>query len=174
MHFTIRRRIFNLLLVCSGALSISTGCAGDIEIHSSYAPSEALSAVGKSYNWADLSQEQTESWARRQELRELVHIGVEEHFSAKGYTRQAGAAPDFLVRLHMTKETRTDSNVNPHGETYEKISLIMDVIKPSTGRTLWRGAAATRLDSSATPEQRRARIRKAAQMLVDRFTAGNK
>jgi len=173
MHVRPRRRIDSLLLASCFALMLSPGCGGEIEVHSSYAPSEALSPVGRTYRWADLTQEQADSWTQRQELRELVFAGVEEQFTTNGYTR-TDAQHDFIVRLHMTRETRTDSNVNPHGETFEKMGLIMDVIKASTGRTHWRGAATTRLDSSADPEQRRTRIRQATHRLVDRFTAGNK
>ena len=163
-----------IILICCIALTAASGCVSDMEVHSSYAPSESLQPVPKTYDWAQLSKEQTDSWTQRTEMREFVHAAIEERFTAKGYAKQTDLQPGFLVRLHTTKEARTDSGVNPHGEVYEKIALIMDVIRPSTGRTIWRGAATARLESSANPEQRRTRINKACQMLVDTFTAGNK
>lgn len=174
MSNLIRRQAGSLVLaVCCTALLNSSGCS-DIEVSSSYAPSEALTALPKSYEWASMSQGQSEFWSHRTELRDMMIAAVESRFIEKGYTRQSGSQPGFFVRLNATKEARTDSAVNPHGEVYEKIALIMDVINPATNRTLWRGAATARLDASANPEQRRSRIHDAAHMLVDRFADNNK
>jgi len=174
MSIRFRRRA-GILVLAIGCivLSNSTGCS-DIEVSSHYAPSEALTALPKSYDWASLSQGQSEFWNQRTELRDMVNAAIESRFAEKGYTRQSGAQPGFYVRLNATKEARTDSGVNPHGEVYEKIALIMDVINPATNRTLWRGAATARLDAAANPEQRRNRIHQAAHMLVDRFADNNK
>lgn len=166
-------RILSTLFVCIGAQLLSTGCS-DIEVSSHYAPSEALTALPNTYDWAQLTGAQSEFWNQRTEMRDLVNTAIEERFTARGYTRQTGAQPGFYVRLNATRESRTDSGVNPHGEVYEKIALIMDVINPATNRTLWRGAATARLNASANPEQRRDRIHQAAHMLVDRFVDGNK
>lgn len=174
MPTRFRRRPCNLvILACGIALPTAAGCS-DIEVTSHYAPSESLTAVPKTYDWAQLTREQSDFWNQRNELRQLVNTAIESRFTERGYTRQSGSQPGFYVRLNATKESRTDSAVNPHGEVYEKIALIMDVINPVTGRTIWRGAATARLDSSANPESRRNRIHEAAHMLVDRFADGNK
>ncbi len=162
-----------MLASCCIALLSSPGCS-DIEVSSHYAPSEALTALPMNYEWAGVTQGQSEFWNQRTELREMVKAAIETRFNEKGYTRQSGSPPGFYVRLNATKEARTDSGVNPHGEVYEKIALIMDVINPATNRTLWRGAATARLDAATNPEQRRNRIHQAAHLLVDRFADNNK
>ena len=169
-----RRGFVSLVLhSCCGAMLAVAGCS-DIEVTSSYAPSESLTAVPTTYDWAPATRDQSDFWSQRAEMRDLVHKAIEERFTERGYTKQAGSQTGFYVRLNATKENRTDSGVNPHGEVYEKIALIMDVVRPTTGRTIWRGAATARLDSSANPEQRRTRIHEAAHKLVDRFADGNK
>jgi len=174
MVHTLRRSSFHFILLAGcGAFANLAGCS-DIEVTSHYAPSESLTALPSTYDWAQMTREQSEFWNQRHELRELVQQAIESRFTERGYTRQTGSQPGFYVRLNATKEARTDSGVNPHGEVYEKIALIMDVVNPATGRTQWRGAATARLDSSAVPEHRRNRLHQATQMLVDRFVDGNK
>lgn len=174
MSHTLRRSSLSFILIaCCGALLNLAGCS-DIEVSSQYAPSESLTALPHTYDWAPMTREQSDFWNQRHELRDLVAQAIESRFTEKGYTRQTGSQPGFYVRLNATKEARTDSGVNPHGEVYEKIALIMDVINPATSRTLWRGAATARLDSSANPEQRRNRIHQATHLLVDRFADNNK
>ena len=176
MRFLQNQSITHLTLGLGILGTLATGCsdAGPIAVQSAYAPDMALVRVGRTFDFATPTPEQAAQWNQLEDMRDVIWAEVEQRFASKGYVRSASPPADFLVRPHVAKESYNDSSVNPHGETLERGALILDIIQPSTSKTIWRGAATARLAPSLPPEQRRDRIRRGVEMLVDRFASSNK
>src|SRR6185369_7177396 len=98
----------------------------------------------------------------------------------KGY-RESPADPDLWVNYRLLTDTHTDldavpayslgwwSNVHADWDTYERGSLVLDIIDVKTRALVWRGIASARLLSHASYEKRAERVEEVAQKLLASF-----
>jgi hypothetical protein len=100
--------------------------------------------------------------------------------ASKGYNESPND-PDLWVNYRLLTDTRTDldavpayglgwwSNVHADWDTYERGSLVLDVIDVKTRALVWRGIASARLLSHASFEKRSERTQEVARKLLESF-----
>ena len=99
---------------------------------------------------------------------------------AKGY-RESPDNPDLWVNYRLLTDTHTDldavpayglgwwSNIHADWDTYERGSLVLDIIDVKTRALVWRGIASARLLSHASYEKRSERTEEVARKLLASF-----
>jgi hypothetical protein len=126
-------------------------------------------------------------------LQRLVTQMVEEALDRKGFDKEIGGSPDFLVGYHTAVEGRLDAAAvnsyygygfdwspwhypgRPEVQTdtylryYEEGVLIIDIVDARSNQLVWRGTARADLKRDATDEEREARVSKAVRKLLDDF-----
>jgi hypothetical protein len=126
---------------------------------------------------------------------QMIKGMVDKELAAKGYTRVAGAQPDFTVRCRSVLEFRAGETgggapvnepVLMGGERYEVVSPAPDLSPeqpssykvgtiyitmndPKSSTVLWRGVAEAVIREQATDEQRRDRLGEAMHKLLEKF-----
>jgi hypothetical protein len=100
--------------------------------------------------------------------------------SAKGY-RESPEQPDLWVNYRLLTDVRTDlnavpayglgwwGNIHADWDTYERGSLVLDVVDVKTRALVWRGIASARLLSHASFEKRAERTQLVARKLLESF-----
>ena len=125
----------------------------------------------------------------RQRLRARTPLHARAGYDGKGY-RQEASRPDFLVKWHVSVESRPQStpmatptfrDVGPMpsaGSTsvpvmvtrqYREGTLILDIVDPGSDTVVWRGSAQAQLAGSGEPQTRQARIQTAVRRILERF-----
>jgi hypothetical protein len=100
-----------------------------------------------------------------------IKRAVERQLSAKGYSLVPRDQADFVVGYRLSVDTEVDVKQiadeygygGPQGywtdvqenrpQTYEKGTLILDVVNPQNMRLLWRGTASARLEPTNAPRE---------------------
>jgi hypothetical protein len=113
------------------------------------------------------------------EVDDRVRASVARELGARRLKKVERERPDYLVTYYaaLDKPIAADSITYAAGvplvakavSTYERGSLVLDVLDPKTGRLLWRGAARRVFLPDQTPQQRGERIDAAAASLVDQL-----
>jgi hypothetical protein len=62
-----------------------------------------------------------------------------------------------------------DSSIYTHGITYERGSIHLRAVDPASGKVIWRGVAAARIDLSLPADERSRRIALSVKKLLERF-----
>jgi len=120
-----------------------------------------------------------------------VRAAVENALNSRGYI-ESDANPDFYLIYHaaVSKEievTTTRTAVYPPGwygwhhvappvwverqvpYTYDKGTLIVDIVDAKDQKLVWRGSIQAELDKTATPQQRRSRLDAAVSEMMAQF-----
>ncbi len=185
-------RVF-LMLSIFGMILAALGCS-QVSVLSDYDPAADFSSL-RTYEW--YAVEQPKSGDVRVDnplLDRHIRSAVENALNAKGYIK-ADANPDFQLIYHaaVTKVigvTTVSKLAYPPGYyawhyvgppvwveqavpyTYEKGSLILDIIDARKEKLMWRGSIQAELDKTATPQVRAARIEKAVTDMLAQFPPG--
>jgi Domain of unknown function (DUF4136) len=180
-----------LLVVLALGLVLAAGGCSQVSIQSDFDPAANFSGL-QTYAW--YAAEQPESGDPRVDdplLDDHVRTSVENALNSRGYTK-VDANPDFQLIYHaaVSKEievTTTSTPVYPRGYygwrtigapvwverpvayTYERGSLILDIIDAQNERMVWRGSIQAELDRTATPQVRMKRIDAAVREMVAKF-----
>ena len=160
---------FSFAVACLAVAALVAGCS-DIQVTSHYGPDVKLTGLGSTYSWAPPSaaDESSRSLAGP-EVQKVIEDTLEKELAAKGFKKTPAGKVDFWVNYKLAKKMETDTGVIPSGEVYAEGSLILDVIKPDTGKVFWRGVAQARINKSNTPEVRKQRVIQAVRELMKVF-----
>jgi hypothetical protein len=182
-----------LVLLALGMVLAALGCS-QVSVQADYDPAADFSSL-RTYAW--YSAEQPKSGDIRVDnplLDTHIRSAVENALDAKGYII-TGGNPDFQLIYHaaVTKEiavARTSTPVYPPGYygwhyvaqpvwveqavpyTYEKGSLILDIIDARNEKLMWRGSIQAEVDKTATPQMRAGRIAEAVKDMLAQFPPG--
>lgn len=153
-----------LLPLLSAALS---ACSG-LEVRSQHEPGTDFAAL-TSYAWAPAIAAN----AREDLVLGIVRPKVDAILAAKGLTRVERDQASLLVEEHVVVEKLTRTN-DPYYAfdlytEYERGTLLVDLMDPSTSKVLWRGSATAELDDEVTEAKRRERVEDAVERMFDRF-----
>ncbi len=179
-----------LVLPALGMMLAALGCS-QVSVLSDYDPAANFSGL-QTYAWYAAEQPKTGDVRLDNPLLDThIRNAVEKALNAKGFIK-ADANPDFQLIYHaaVTKEIaamRTASAVYPppgYGwgyvatpvwversvpYTYQKGSLIVDIIDAKNEKLMWRGSIQAELDKTATPQMRAARIETAVKDMLAQF-----
>lgn len=183
-------RWLSLLLLVIGV----GGCA-TLEVSTDFDPQARFSGL-ETYRWVKKPQPPTGDPRIDDNslLDARVHSAVDRHLAARGYRLIAEGRPDFLVGYYVTLDKETSVSVindywgyapvwvhgGFHGHyglgysqafvsTYEKGTLILDIVKPNGRALMWRGAVSDELVSADSPAARQRQIDAAVEALLARF-----
>ena len=182
-----------IVLLAQGMVLAALGCS-QVSVQTDYDPAADFSGL-RTYAW--YTAEQPKSGDIRVDnplLDRHVRSAVENALDAKGYIK-ADANPQFQLIYHaaVTKEiavARTSTPVYPPGNygwhyvaqpvwveqavpyTYEKGSLILDIIDARNEKLMWRGSIQAEVDKTATPQVRAGRIETAVRDMLAQFPPG--
>jgi hypothetical protein len=108
--------------------------------------------------------------------RARVRSAIENELARKGFKMAWDAPPDFYVapRLLTGERIEAEDVHSSYGWTqdlkvYDEGALIIDVIRPSDDRLIWRGAGADVLDPKRTTEEREKKIGEAVKAILEPF-----
>ena len=178
------------VLLAFGVILVTGGCS-QVSVQSDFDPSADFAGL-QTYAW--YAAEQPKSGDIRVDnplLDTHVRTAVESALNARGYMK-ADANPDFQLIYHaaVSKEiaiTTTSTPVYPRGyygwryvappvwveqpvaHTYEKGSLVLDIIDAKNEKLSWRGSIQAELDQTATPQERTARLNAAVKEMIAKF-----
>ena len=182
------------VLVSFGVLLVAVACS-QWSIQTDFDPTASFSTL-HTYAW--YSAEQPESGDPRLDdpiLDKHIRDAVESALDARGYEK-VGTNPNFLLVYHalVSKEVEVTTTATPvyaagyYGwryvgspvwveqpvaRTYDKGSLILDIIDTQSDRMVWRGSIQAELDQMATPEVRAQRINAAVKEMLAKFPPGS-
>ena len=173
--------------VCA-VLSLLLGGCATMDIATDYDPSADFSGF-RSYAWMETRPRPTADPRIDSGLLESrVRGAVEAELAAKGYGKDEGGSPDFLVGYHAAVRDRLDVYTmnNSYGYRpgwgwgaadvytyqYEEGSLVIDIVDAGSKQLVWRGRAQAEINRSAGPEERDARIRESVRRILERFPPG--
>lgn len=135
--------------------------------------------------WAWLPDDSIDRAAGDKAL-ERIKRAVERQLAAKGYSRVQRGEADFVVGYRVSVKTEIDVKKiadeygygGPQGywtdveedrpQTYEKGTLVLDVVNPQGMRLIWRGTASARLEPADTPREGE-KGRRAVEALMAKF-----
>jgi hypothetical protein len=174
------------LVSLAAAVSLA-GCAS-IDVRFDYDPEANFDAL-KTYAWMERPDPQKSGADPRVYnalLDSRVRAAVDRELGAKGYRNDA-QDPDFLVIYHaaIDRKVEADAINYYHGygaagwygpgrtdvyiREYEEGTLLLDVVRPGGKELMWRGAASSRIDDRASPEERTERVNEAVRQLIEGF-----
>jgi hypothetical protein len=172
-----------------------SGCA-TIQIDSDYDSSADFAAL-HSYNWLPAPQIKSgdPEIQYNSMLATRVRKAVDEQLVQKGFVLKS-EQPDFLVTYNAAVDekvsvtylnelygyrrgwgwdTRSSFRYRDYpgpgavATEYKQGTLIRDVVRATDKQLIWRGSATAEVYEDSTPEQREQRLRKAVQMILERF-----
>lgn len=140
------------------------GCSegGPIQVSANDGPAMRASGLGSSYAWA----ENSEAAARNPDVHSVLTATIDEEFSRRGFTKADAKSAAFWIAYRVIRENKTDAGVNPHGETYPRGTLVLQLIDPATKKTIWAASAVAKLLANAPPEVRERRVQEAIHKMI--------
>jgi hypothetical protein len=162
----------------AAALACATAACSQFDVRVDRDPSFD---VARKASWAWLPSElmapADQTLPDRSIERKLVGT-VENLLHAKGY-RRSDDAPELFVNYRLTTDARTDLDIVPgyglgwwanrHAEydTYDRGTLILDVVDARTRTLVWRSRASSRLLTHASYEKRIRRTQDVVRELLE-------
>lgn len=167
----------------------TSGCAYD-PVVTDYAPATDFSRLD-SYAWLpDAERKPVDPVADNSLLAERVRPAVDQALESRGFRPAATGQPaSFLVSYLASAGTRADvhatpavGGLHPWGgwvvaddvwlSEYQTLTLVVDVLDPSSRRLLWRGSLEARFDERMSPAQRSERIYQMVSQVLAKFPPG--
>jgi hypothetical protein len=130
---------------------------------------------------ADLSTRHTFAWEPNPQMGgklddsiagQDIHAAVNQALEAHGFRPADGQPPDLLVDYHVRLQHEseiTGGRWQVEEYHYTEGTLIVALADPKTKRFLWRGAAQSLVDPSASGAEQAQRIRDAVQKMFANF-----
>jgi len=151
------------------------GCSGP-DINQDYDPKQDFSRL-KTWAWAPTPPQADgagDPLAVSTLTQERIHLSVERELQLKGFEQADTAGADFWVQHYAVIEQTL--RVEPgydwgHDDvsSYERGTIIVDVVTPNDKRLVWRGTATDAVDPDLTPTEREARIQEAVHEILAQF-----
>lgn len=151
------------------------GCSGP-DIHQDYDPKQDFSKF-KTWAWAPTPPQAggaTDPLAVSTLTQERIHRSVEAELARKGFSQVDADSADFWVQHYAVVEQQLV--VEPGYDwgyddvsSYDKGTIIVDLVTPKTKRLVWRGTASDAVDPDLTPSEREERIQEAVREILDQF-----
>lgn len=176
------------------AALLAWGCAsaGAIRpVQTEYWKDENFAAYRR-YAWLPSDahrQEQTQAEDHR--LHDLIREAIDERLAIRAFTQTDSSGADFLVTYHCKITEQLEAEVIDrvwYGDqeysdwrkvtrrielsTFDEGSIIIDFVKPATGKRVWRGVARGRVSSDATQEEYEDIVDRAVREVLDEFPPG--
>jgi Domain of unknown function (DUF4136) len=185
-----------IVLLALGACLVMGGCS-TVEVQSDYDPAADFASL-KTYAWYAEEQPTTgDIRVDNPIVDSRIRTAVETQLNAKGYTK-VDANPDFFLIYHaaVSKEiavtTTTSTTVaygggyahggygwgyvaapmwveTPTSYTYDKGTILVDIVDAKNEKLVWRGSAQAEVDESRTQQQREQRINGAMKEMLANF-----
>lgn len=176
--------MYKRLLVCIGIFFALIACAPAKPVLD-YSDIYNFSAV-QSYAMSSRDDMQDSEALISDMTRNRIELAIEAQLDAKGFKSVARDQADVLVAYYViTQErqqiTQTERPVyrcrycapawasDVQVRQYSEGTLIVDVIDSKTGKAVWRGSTAGRIDPKAEMEQRKEQINKAVALVLSGF-----
>ncbi len=130
----------------------------------------------------------------RAEVEARIRAAVERHLASRGYQLSSEGRPTVCIAYHAAVGGGLDAaaindrywswgygpdgawGFGPNrtvayesGPTFERGTLILDIVDPETKRLLWRGAASAEIDLEATTEAKDRRVDDAVKGMLEKF-----
>lgn len=148
------------------------------------APGASLTAL-RTYDWlAGKTHIERGSEVDVALLDRRIRRTVDARLERMGYDKRA-ARPDFLVTYHAILTATDDARLAPselgyghwamasetdvYDRSYDRGSLVLDIVDPATMKLLWRGVAEAEIGQDDTPYQQEERLRQAVHRLLAGF-----
>ena len=184
-----RRRAGRLLAV--GLAAIGCSSPGSIDLIQSEIRSGEDFSGYRRYAWMPASETRSGTQPEDHRLHDVIHDAVEEVLRQRGFVAVPGAGADFLVTYHCKVKEELQVEVidrvwydDPEGgewtgvprrierSSFERGSIVIDLVSPRDGRRVWRGVARGRLSPDATPDQLRQIVDRSVREILDAFPPG--
>jgi hypothetical protein len=171
-----------------------TGCQS-LHVQSGYDHKFAFASL-HSFCWvAPAAYLDNDVRLKMDQLTPLVRQDVEQLLHARGFVSTDCAAADFRVSFRAALRDRITEGRSPDDEggvtVYEynsetggqwwtsrpagtvnverEGSLVILIMEPKTNKVIWNGSVAANLRAQATPEQRRQRLEKVVELIMQQF-----
>lgn len=175
------------IVLCAALAAV--GCSSKMEIATTYKPADVRTISGyRSYSWLPLPKA-GDTRINNEFVAEQVVPEVDRILQERGFVKDTTGTADFKVGYLLTVQEVTDvKSVNTYygyeygyeGPTgpgytktydvsYEKGTLIIDVVDTTSDRLIWRGTAQAKTDPDADRSQRREKLEKAVQKILKEF-----
>ncbi len=161
-------RLFILLLSIFAGACLTTD--DGIEVRSEFAPG-VITDLGRTFDWFPDGDE-TKSSQVDPELDAFVRSKIEQELTRRGYHRSS-QSPRFQVAYDLGSRNVLDSPF-VGAEIHEEGALGIMVIDPERKVGIWRGIGKARIETSATPSQRRDRIHRAIRAIIAKLPRAEK
>jgi len=154
------------------------GCGGP-SIHQDYDPKEDFTKV-KTWAWAPTQPQAsgpTDPMAVSTLTQERIHRSVEAELTRKGMSQVDANSADVWVQHYAVVEQQVVVGAQRlfrgnDVSSYDKGTIIVDLVTPKTKRLVWRGTASDVVDPDLTPNERETRIQEAVKEILDQFPPG--
>lgn len=163
-------RIASLILIV-----VLAGCSS-IDVSTDFKPDTDFAGY-KTFDWMKEDASGSE-YAYDGPLDGQIRTAVETQLESSGLTRAKGPA-DLLVAYHAGSEQQMEAADWGSGgwwgkgggekNTYEKGSLIIDLVDAATRELVWRGAATKALAEDTSPGSQRDAIAKAIEKMFKKY-----
>jgi hypothetical protein len=178
-----------LLVVAALLPGVFGGCSG-IDIWTEQDPTASFQGL-HTYGWASVSQSiQNDLHAENPILDRRIRLIVDDALAARGFKKQQGGTPDFLIGYHVAVKQQLDVRyVNDYyGYAYTSLAwrpqrtvyaydqgtLILDVSLPDPKRLIWRGVATAEVFPGESQAKGDKRIAEAVDKMLDKFPPAEK
>jgi hypothetical protein len=171
------------------AVLVATGCSSKMEISTNYMPADVQAISGyKTYSWLPLPRA-GDARINNEFVAEHVVPEVDRILAEKGFQKDTTGTAEFKVGYIVTVQDITDvKSVNTYygyeygydgasgpgytktyDTSYEKGSLIIDMIDIKSEQLIWRGTAQAKANPDADPNKRQQRLEEAVQKILKEF-----
>lgn len=158
-----------------------SAAANALVITSTSNPSVRIPATG-TYSWMDGSMIVSDP-RLSEEIYPILMSEIERGLARRGYHRIVGGQPDLLIGVvaalagtlddeEISMAYGLDSTWLPKSlskDEYEQGTVVLDVAVARTGRSLWRGAVHAAAKFERPADERRERVERALESLLERF-----
>lgn len=177
------RRFATSLLLLGVALGV--GCSS-IRVVTDFDPDTEFSGF-EEYAWLPDERPEGDPRLHNDLVDAVVRRSVDRTLSERGFRKVPLASANFLVTYYLGLETRIDVQTvhssfrysrrgwsgsvgtDTRVRQYERGTLLVDVLDPSSRRLVWRGSADSRVGSRTDPARRDQQIDDAVRRILDRF-----
>ena len=172
----MRQRGSSLRLAAFAAsLAFSAAAAPAQSIQTDYDRSYDLSRL-KTYDFASQTRGPNDPLAVNPMNDRRIQAALDSQLVARGYTRDAGGKPDFLVAYHAATRNRVGVQEWGYGpgrwgsrrvdvNEYTQGTLVVDLVDAASRQLVWRGSATGTIE----PKEADKKIKKAVAKLMDQF-----
>jgi hypothetical protein len=152
---------------------------------------EADFSAYATYDWMPPETRRIDLRVRDPRAHELIQDAIQDELGAKSLRRAEGADPDLLIGYHLALDEGLDSQTLYQGSAadwqyrtygnpttrnqslmYSVGTLVIDVFDAAKEELIWRGVVEGDVKQNPDPDQRKERIEKAVQKMLEDFPPG--